>query len=151
MCNATRWGALAVAALAVFSTPAQSPRQKSFSLQTQKLSWTPMPIQVIPPGLQQKLLHEHKEKSTMTALVRFPAGYREPRHYHTTCGHSLYVLRGRLESPEGPLAAGMFVYSAPHERHGPFLAREETELLFFTDGPFDFFVDDPESEKRGGR
>ena len=121
---------------------AQKGQQKSFLLRTDTLKWTPMPITVIPPGLEQKLLHDHKEKSAMTALVRFPKGYREPRHYHTTCGHSLLILKGRLLSPDGPLTPGMFLYSAPHERHGPFLAEQETELLFFTDGPFDFFVDD---------
>ena len=121
---------------------AQKGPQKSLTLQAEKLQWTAMPIAVIPPGLQQKLLHENKEKNMQTALVRFPKGYREPRHYHTTCGHSLYVLKGRLESPEGPLTPGAFVYSAPHERHGPFTAAQETEIFFFTDGPFDFFVDD---------
>ena len=121
---------------------AQKGSQKSFLLKTDTLKWTPMSITVIPPGLEQKLLHENKEKNMMTALVRFPKGYREPRHYHTTCGHSLLVLKGRLQSPDGPLTPGMFIYSAPHERHGPFFAEQETELFFFTDGPFDFFVDD---------
>ena len=133
--------AVTVAAGGVLLT-AQKASQKSFLIKTETLQWTPMPITVIPPGLQQKLLHEDKQRSTMTALVRFPAGYREPRHYHTTCGHSLYILKGRLRSPDGPLTPGTFVYSAPHERHGPFLAEQETELLFFTDGPFDFFVED---------
>jgi len=122
---------------------AQKGPQQSFLLKTETLKWSPMPITVIPPGLQHKPLHENKRNNTQTALVRFPAGYREPRHYHTTCGHSLYILKGRLQSPDGPLTPGSFVYSAPHERHGPFLAEQETELLFFTDGPFDFFVDDP--------
>ena len=136
------WCAAAAVVTAGLLALAQKPPQKSFQIKSGTLQWTPMPITVIPPGLQQKLLHDHKEKNTMTALVRFPAGYREPRHYHTTCGHSLYILKGRLQSPEGPLSPGTFVYSAPHERHGPFLAEQETELLFFTDGPFDFFVDD---------
>ena len=139
----TKWlcalGAMGLSGLLLI---AQKGPPKSFLIKTETLQWTPMPISVIPPGLQQKLLHENKEKNTMTALVRFPAGYREPRHYHTTCGHSLYILKGRLRSPEGPLSPGMFVYSAAHERHGPFIAEQETELLFFTDGPFDFFVDD---------
>jgi anti-sigma factor ChrR (cupin superfamily) len=91
----------------------------------------------------QRLLHDHKEKSTLTALVKFPKGYREPRHYHVTCGHSIYILKGRLRSPEGPLTPGMFLYSAPQDRHGPFVAEQETEILFFTDGPFDYLVDDP--------
>ena len=132
----------AAAAIISLTLMAQKGPQKSFLLRADTLQWTAMPITVIPPGLQQKLLHENKEKSTMTALVRFPKGYREPRHYHTTCGHSFLVLKGRLQSPDGPLTPGTFLYSAPHERHGPFFAEQETELFFFTDGPFDFFVDD---------
>ena len=136
------WLALVLPAASGLLLQGQKAAQKSFMLETENVQWAPMPIKVVPPGLQQRLLHENKEKSTQTAIVRFPAGYREPRHYHTTCGHSLYILKGRLESPDGPLTPGTFVYSAPHERHGPFLAQQETELLFFTDGPFDFFVDD---------
>jgi hypothetical protein len=36
---------------------------------------------------------------------------------------------------------GTFTYAAPNERHGPYNAVEETEILFYTDGPFDFHVD----------
>ncbi|MBI3665446.1 MAG: cupin domain-containing protein [Acidobacteria bacterium] len=136
------WVVLAALAAGGLLVYGQKTAQKSFLLRTETVEWAPMPIKVVPPGLQQRLLHENKEKGSQTAVVRFPAGYREPRHYHTTCGHSLYILKGRLESPEGPLTPGTFVYSAPQERHGPFLARVETELLFFTDGPLDFFVED---------
>ena len=98
----------------------------------------------VPKGLEQRLLHDNKENQLVSAIVKFPKGFREPRHYHTTCGHSLYILEGRLQSPEGDLVPGMFVYSAVNERHGPFTALEETELLFYTDGPFDFIVEDTE-------
>ena len=36
----------------------------------------------------------------------------------------------------------MFIYSAMNDRHGPFTAVEETEILFHTQGTFDYHVDD---------
>ena len=29
-----------------------------------------------------------------------------------------------------------------HMGNGPFVAEEETEFLFYTDGPFDYFIDE---------
>jgi hypothetical protein len=97
--------------------------------------------------MQQKLLHNNPANKVQSAIVRFPKGFREPRHYHTTCGHSIYILKGRIRSPEGLLTPGTFTYAAVTERHGPFVAEEETEFLFYTDGPFDYLID----EKRGER
>ena len=54
----------------------------------------------------------------------------------------MYILKGKLKSPDGDLTPGTFTYAAVNERHGPFIAEEETEFVFYTDGPFDFFVED---------
>ena len=118
--------------------------KKSFTVLVSDVTWESMQPPGVPKGLEQRLLHDNKENQLVSAIVKFPKGFREPRHYHTTCGHSLYILKGRLKSPEGDLLPGMFVYSAVNERHGPFTALEETELLFYTDGPFDFIVEDTE-------
>lgn len=127
-------------ALALAFAPAAE--KQSFQVHVSKVEWKPMELPGVPKGLQQRLLHDNKSKQLISALVKFPKGFREPRHYHTTCGHSMYILKGRLKSPEGELTPGMFIYAAPNERHGPFTATEETEFLFYTDGPFDFFVED---------
>ncbi len=118
--------------------------KKSFTVLVSDVTWESMQPPGVPNGLEQRVLHDNKENQLISAIVKFPKGFREPRHYHTTCGHSLYILKGRLKSPEGDLLPGMFVYSAVNERHGPFTALEETELLFYTDGPFDFIVEDTE-------
>lgn len=115
---------------------------RSFVVESGKVRWVALSLPGVPAGLQQQLFHENKETKLLSAKVRFPKGFREPRHYHTTCGHSMYILKGRLKSPERVLTAGMFIYAAPNERHGPFEAEEDTEFLFYTDGPFDFFVED---------
>ncbi len=118
--------------------------KKSFTVLVSDVTWESMQPPGVPKGLEQRVLHDNKENQLISAIVKFPKGFREPRHYHTTCGHSLFILKGRLKSPEGDLLPGMFVYSAVNERHGPFTALEETELLFYTDGPFDFIVEDTE-------
>ncbi len=116
--------------------------KKSFTVLVSDVTWESMQPPGVPKGLEQRVLHDNKENQLISAIVKFPKGFREPRHYHTTCGHSLYILKGRLRSPEGDLTPGMFIYSAVNERHGPFTALEETDLLFYTDGPFDFIVED---------
>ncbi len=119
-----------------------APAQQSFKVRVSDLQWAPIQITGMPPGLEQRVLHDDKQKQLVSAIVKYPKGFREPRHYHTTCGHSLYILKGRLRSPEGDLTPGTFVYSAVNERHGPFVALEDTVVLFYTDGPFDFVVED---------
>ncbi len=116
--------------------------QQSFKVRVSELKWQPIQIPGMPPGLEQRVLHDDKQKQLVSAIVKYPKGFREPRHYHTTCGHSLYILKGRLRSPEGDLTPGTFVYSAVNERHGPFVALEETMVFFYTDGPLDFVVED---------
>jgi quercetin dioxygenase-like cupin family protein len=116
--------------------------KRSVQVMVRDVQWTPVSLPGVPAGIQQKLLHNNTASKVQSALVRFPKGFREPRHYHTTCGHSIYILKGRIRSPEGVLTPGTFSYAAVNERHGPFVAEEETEFLFYTDGPFDYFIEE---------
>jgi quercetin dioxygenase-like cupin family protein len=116
--------------------------KRSFQVNADGLKWEAMNPPGMPKGLTQKLLHENKQNQLMSSIVRMPKGYREPRHYHKTCGHSMYILKGKIQSPEGVLTPGTFSYAAINERHGPFVALDESEFLFYTDGPFDFYVED---------
>jgi anti-sigma factor ChrR (cupin superfamily) len=131
---------LALVALMLLAAPAAE--RKSFSVQSSQIAWQAMHIPGFPEGLQQRLLHDNKDNKLMSALVKYPKGFREPRHYHTTCGHSIYVLKGRIRTPNGDLTPGSFIYDAVNERHGPFIAVEESEILFYTDGPFDMHIED---------
>ena len=130
----------ALFALALLAAPAAE--HKSFTIQSSTIAWQPLSIPGFPSGLQQRLLHDNKDNKLQSSIVRYPKGFREPRHYHTTCGHSIYILKGRLRSPEGDLTPGTFTYAAVNERHGPFFAVEETEIYFYTDGPFDMKIED---------
>ena len=116
--------------------------KRSVQVTAREVAWTPVSLPGVPAGIQQKLLHNNTANKVQSAIVRFPKGFREPRHYHTTCGHSIYILKGRIRSPEGMLTPGTFTYAAVNERHGPFVAEEETEFLFYTDGPFDYFIEE---------
>jgi quercetin dioxygenase-like cupin family protein len=133
-------GALVVCGLAAWGA-------ESVRLQSSKLEWKPVTgVAGLPEGLQQKPLHAENGGPSSSALIRYPKGYREPRHYHKGCTHTIYVLRGRLQTPEGDMTPGTFLYSAKGERHGPIVALEESEILFHTQGPFDFIVDDVKSD-----
>jgi quercetin dioxygenase-like cupin family protein len=121
---------------------AAAAEKRSFVINSATVKWEAMNPPGVPKGLTQKLLHDNKQNQLQSSIVRFPKGYREPRHYHKTCGHSMYILKGRIQSPDGDLTQGTFTYAATNERHGPFVALEETEFLFYTDGPFDFYVED---------
>jgi len=131
---------LASAALLALVT-ATAANQKSFLVQAGSLSWAPVTPPGAPPGLMQRVLHDNKDKQLVSAIVKFPKGYVEPRHYHTQCGHSIYVLKGRIETPNGVWTPGSFHYAAVKEAHGPLKALEESEILFYTDGPFDYHVE----------
>ena len=114
----------------------------SFKVNVSTVPWTELKVPSLPDGLHGRSLHENPRTKMGTTLIKYPKGFREPKHYHVTCGHYIYVLKGKLHSPEGDLPAGTFTYAAPNERHGPYNALEETEVLFYTDGPFDFHVED---------
>lgn len=114
----------------------------SFALNVMSVEAQPAEVPGLPTGIMMRALHLNPRTQMNTAHLSYPAGFREPRHYHETCGHYLYILKGRIQTPEGVLTPGMLAYAAPGERHGPFVYLEESEALFYTDGPFDFIVDD---------
>ena len=131
-----------LAVLALLLAFASAQEKHTVQVKAADLPWTPVSLPGVPAGIQQRLLHNNEDKKVQSAIVRFPKGFREPRHYHTTCGHSIYILKGRIRSPEGLLTPGTFTYAAVNERHGPFVAEEDTEFLFYTDGPFDYFIEE---------
>ncbi|MDA0204551.1 MAG: hypothetical protein O3A53_12805 [Acidobacteria bacterium] len=130
--------ALIVCALALYAVEGDH----SFNLNVMSVEAQPAVVPGLPPGVMMRALHANPRTQMNSALLSYPAGYREPRHYHETCGHYMYILKGRIQTPEGVVTPGMFLYAAPDERHGPFVYLDESEVLFYTDGPLDFIVDD---------
>jgi quercetin dioxygenase-like cupin family protein len=132
---------LAVCFLAVLAAAAAAPEDGSFAVTTGEIGWQPVVIEGMPAGLKTRPLHENPRTKMSSSIVQYPKGFHEPRHHHDSCGHYIYILKGRLKAPDGDLLPGMFTYAAPKEAHGPYTAVEETEILFYTDGAFDFIVD----------
>jgi quercetin dioxygenase-like cupin family protein len=127
-------------ALLVLIAAVLAQSRQSFTIHASKVEWKPAEIAGVAPGLMVRELQSNPANHTSSAVVRYPKGFFEPRHYHTKCSHIIYVLRGRLKSPEGEMTAGTLAYAAVTEPHGPFTAVEETEILFHVDGPFDYIV-----------
>jgi quercetin dioxygenase-like cupin family protein len=131
-----RWLILIATAFAFAPAAEQAPKP----VDSAGVKWRNVEIPGVPKGMLQKVLYENPANKNISAIIRFPKGFRDPRHFHTTCGHSLYILKGKLESPDGVIAPGMYVYSPRNLNHGPFTALEETDMLLFTDGPLDYHV-----------
>jgi anti-sigma factor ChrR (cupin superfamily) len=104
-----------------------------------EMTWQPLQSDFFPPGLKVKALFADKAKNTSLSVVRYPKGYHEPRHYHKGCGHWIYYLTGKITDPTQAYTPGTFSYAPPLNVHGPFTAEQESDVLFFVDGPFDVF------------
>ncbi|WP_324725971.1 cupin domain-containing protein [Actomonas aquatica] len=103
------------------------------------VAWREIERAEFPPGLAIKSLHANARIEGGVATLRFAKGFVEPRHFHTTAGHSIYVLKGRIDYDGEILTAGDFIYTPTDVVHGG-VALEETELLLWTDGPLDFHL-----------
>jgi quercetin dioxygenase-like cupin family protein len=126
--------------LFVLLVAAAGQNRMSVTVDSSKIEWKPVEIPGVAPGLMIRELHSIPTQNTSSAIVRYPKGFHEPRHYHKQCTHTIYILKGRLRSPEGDMPAGTFTYAGVTEPHGPFTAVEETEILFHVDGPFDYNI-----------
>jgi anti-sigma factor ChrR (cupin superfamily) len=106
-------------------------------LDPQTMDWAPGPPD-LPPGAELKVLSADEETGAVAALVKFPAGYLEPKHGHP-CGHDILVLQGKLVNPETSqeTGTGMFFYAPKGDIHGPFQVPADQDCIFFvvTDGP----------------
>lgn len=135
---------LAAAFVAAFSFPARSDdRPTTVEIDTSTLAWVPAGASAFPPGLTQRFIYQDAPGTPGVAIVKFPKGYLEPRHYHTTSGHTGFILKGKLNSDGRIVGPGAFVYFPAGTPHGPNDALEETELLRWADGPLDLHLGDP--------
>ncbi|MGH8944013.1 MAG: cupin domain-containing protein [Acidimicrobiia bacterium] len=85
-------------------------------------------------GVQVKVLYRDDETEHVDMLVRFPAGYVEPRHNHAS-SHSVIVLEG-LQIAEGePLHPGDYLWADGTRPHGPFEYPEGCVVFASFHGP----------------
>ncbi|HEY9031566.1 MAG TPA: cupin domain-containing protein [Kangiella sp.] len=101
--------------------------------------WQSVEKDGIPPGMELKRLHTNPYSKGGVVKLRFSSGYIEPQHYHTTAGHSVYVVSGRINYMGVVATAGDFIYTPPNVVHGV-VVLEPTEILLWSDGPMDFHL-----------
>jgi quercetin dioxygenase-like cupin family protein len=83
--------------------------------------WEPLPW----PGVANKVLFMDPVTGFTIELARTERGATFPEHYHTTM-QTLFLVKGRLRTPDGVLEAGTFNVIPAGQLHGPFEAEEET-------------------------
>jgi anti-sigma factor ChrR (cupin superfamily) len=84
----------------------------------------------LPWGTNELLLHETSVERV--SLVRWPAGYRGPRHAHPD-GEELLVLAGTFEDEQGTYSAGTWLRQPSGSTHQP--RSDEGCVLFCKRGP----------------
>src|SRR4051812_20654407 len=73
----------------------------SFIKNVSTVPWTELKVPGLPDGLHGRSLHDNPRTKMGTTIIKYPKGFREPKHYHLTSGHYIYVLKGKLHSPQG--------------------------------------------------
>ncbi|HET6603808.1 MAG TPA: hypothetical protein VFG21_06270 [Xanthomonadaceae bacterium] len=123
--------------------PAQDPpaaKAEAIHLDTEAMDWEPSSVPGFPEGAWRKLLHSNPENGAGAVLRRHPKGYVEPRHWHSTANHGVYMLSGRVRIGETVAGPGHFFYAPAGHVHGPIEALEDVEFLLWTDGPLDLHL-----------
>jgi hypothetical protein len=129
---------------AAMSVPERAPAQIT-ATDTGAMTWERSVTPGFPEGALLKLLKIDQETGIGAALRWHPQGYVEPRHYHTTAAHSIYVLEGKLDVGGVEAGPGHFFHFPAYTAHGPLVAVEDVVFLIWTEGPLDLELGDPPS------
>lgn len=113
------------------------------TLDTRAMTWERTDTPGFPEGAMRKLLSIDRKTGIGAALRRHPKGYVEPRHYHTTAAHAIYVLEGKLDMGGVEAGPGHFFHFPVNAAHGPLVALEDSVFLIWTEGPLDIELGDP--------
>jgi len=112
-------------------------KKKMILVDTNEAEWQPVEIPNLPSGALMKLLDLNEETGSLTALVKFPAGFVEPRHSHSV-GHVVYVIENELGSGNSAYTEGTYWYAPANDIHGPVEQKNDCTFLLITDGSLDF-------------
>ena len=101
------------------------------------------------PGMAwSKVLWVGPESGRWAVLLKWKKGYVAPAHKHLSAAF-VYVLSGRLQVRDNVYGPGDFVCEPNGMVHDTTTALEDTEYLFFCDGPVLFFGEDGFTGYRG--
>jgi quercetin dioxygenase-like cupin family protein len=106
------------------------------SVNSDQMEWEEELITHSQGSLFKKILSRDDETGVLVQLVKYPAGFINPKHTHT-CAHGVYVLKGIFHTSRGNFAPGSFVWFPEGEVmwHGS-TKDQESELLFVTNKEF---------------
>ena len=111
--------------------------QKLIAIDATTLPWEERFNEQVGRPLFRKNLITDPDTGMEVRLVRYPAGFINPRHTHP-CAHGMYVLEGTLVTHEGSFGSGSFVWfpEGSEMEHGATAATDVT-VLFITNKPFE--------------
>ena len=108
-----------------------------------------MPWMETSPGMAyQKILWLGPESGRWAVLFDWKKGYVAPPHKHLSAAFA-FILSGKLKVRDNIYNAGDFLHETNGMVHGATTALEDTEYLFFCDGPVLFFDQDNFTGYRG--
>ena len=92
-------------------------------------------------GIYNKLLYFDRDTGATINLAKLEKGAEFPEHYHPTM-QTLFLVQGRLRTPDSVILPGSFNVIPAGEVHGPFFAEEESiQYKFFSATPVYFLRD----------
>ena len=101
------------------------------------------------PGMAwTKVLWVGQESGRWAVLLKWNKGYVAPPHKHLSAAFA-FVLKGKLKVRNNVYNAGDFLHEQNGMVHGATEALEDSEYLFFCDGPVLFFDKDNFTGYRG--
>src|SRR4029078_2151999 len=95
-----------------------------------------------------KVLWVGPESGRWAVLLKWKKGYGAPPHKHLSAAFA-FLLSGKLQVRDNVYKAGDFLHETNGMIHGATTALEDTEYLFFCDGPVLFFHKDNFTGYRG--
>ena len=95
-----------------------------------------------------KVLWVGQESGRWAVLLKWKKGYVAPPHKHLSAAFA-FVLSGKLQVRNNTYGPGDFLHETNGMVHGATKALEDTEYLFFCDGPVLYFDKDSFTGYRG--
>lgn len=121
---------LSLVALSIFAHDPESVtgENKEFSVDTNAIPWSLIPIPELDHQLPVKPLIQDAETGMSAMKIKYEAGFTNKWHTHNT-GHGMYVLDGILNTHKGAFGPGEFVWFPEGERmfHG---ATDDNDVIF---------------------
>lgn len=134
---------LAVAVVCAATSMPERALAQITAVNTGAMTWERSDAPGLPEGAMRKLLKLDQDTGVGAALRWHPEGYVEPRHYHTTAAHSIYLLEGTLNVGGVEAGPGHFFHFPAYTAHGPLVALEDAVFLIWSEGPLDLELGDP--------